>query len=436
MTESQPIEDGETLISVGRIFELGFYAHSIVAIWYHNSGNQTPVWMANRKNPIDDSPGAFRIGEDGNLQVLDVSRNVVWSTTTNVSAGSSGWRSATLLDSGNLVLMDEGSRILWQSFDHPTDTLLPGMILGINLKTGQNRVLSTWRGYPSRDFTFGLDPQAMNQFLIWRGSFPYWRSIYRNGGAWNVIPEGGLNRFNLSFVSNEEEVYFMYSPPYTDNAMTHISARLVMSLSGTLDYMEERNGLFVSASLSGRPNRCEQAICGENSSCNDDRTPLCECLPGFEPNSPMQWSGGNWENGCKSRDLACGTADEFFSFRFGTSGWGNGVITLTTVDECKASCVRRCECKAYSHNEVEGNGTVTCWSWDGGVEGLLEQQDGEQYYIRLRPQEVGEFACSGSLSSLLLVIFTFLRSHPMKSKPMSPAHFVWLEKPQLHDLGI
>ncbi|XVF86604.1 hypothetical protein PTKIN_Ptkin18bG0055700 [Pterospermum kingtungense] len=58
--------------------------------------------------------------------------------------------SAILEDSGNFVLHQlnsDGSikQVLWQSFDHPTDTLLPGMKLGINSKTGLNWSLTSWR---------------------------------------------------------------------------------------------------------------------------------------------------------------------------------------------------------------------------------------------------------------------------------------------------
>ena len=43
----------------------------------------------------------------------------------------------TLLDIGNLVVREVNSdgsirSSLWESFDHPTDTLLPGMKLGVN----------------------------------------------------------------------------------------------------------------------------------------------------------------------------------------------------------------------------------------------------------------------------------------------------------------
>ncbi|KAK0598937.1 hypothetical protein LWI29_000892 [Acer saccharum] len=55
-------------------------------------------------------------------------------------------------DDGNFVLKKSADdstggvteQILWQSFDSPTDCFLPGMKLGINLKTGQNWSLTSW----------------------------------------------------------------------------------------------------------------------------------------------------------------------------------------------------------------------------------------------------------------------------------------------------
>lgn len=57
---------------------------------------------------------------------------------------------AQLLDSGNLVLKDQNNgtsreSYQWQSFDHPSDTLLPGMKLGWDLNSGQERYLTSWR---------------------------------------------------------------------------------------------------------------------------------------------------------------------------------------------------------------------------------------------------------------------------------------------------
>ena len=37
--------------------------------------------------------------------------------------------SASMLDSGNFVLFDSSSKIIWKTFDSPTDTILPGQRL-------------------------------------------------------------------------------------------------------------------------------------------------------------------------------------------------------------------------------------------------------------------------------------------------------------------
>lgn len=66
---------------------------------------------------------------------------------------------AQLLDSGNLVLKDQNNgtsreSYQWQSFDHPSDTLLPGMKLGWDLKSGQERYLTSWR--TTKDPSLGI----------------------------------------------------------------------------------------------------------------------------------------------------------------------------------------------------------------------------------------------------------------------------------------
>ncbi|KAL2535601.1 Receptor-like serine/threonine-protein kinase [Forsythia ovata] len=62
------------------------------------------------------------------------SRTNLWETS-NVEKGND----LKLLESGNLVLLNEQGKIVWQSFEFPTDTLLPGM----NLTTQQ--WLTSWK---------------------------------------------------------------------------------------------------------------------------------------------------------------------------------------------------------------------------------------------------------------------------------------------------
>ncbi|MBA0774745.1 hypothetical protein Gotri_009935 [Gossypium trilobum] len=133
------------------------------------------VWVANRDNPLFDKFGILIIDEVGSLKVSHGGGSpFVLSSPARTASNVS----ATLLDSGNFIIRElssDGStkRILWQSFDYPTDTLLPGMKLGINFKTGHNWSLSSWisDAVPANgSFTLGVDPSGASQWIIsWKG---------------------------------------------------------------------------------------------------------------------------------------------------------------------------------------------------------------------------------------------------------------------------
>ena len=59
------IRDGETIVSAGEIFELGFFSpdgtgKQCLGIWYKKS-IQTVVWVANREVPLNDSSGVAKV---------------------------------------------------------------------------------------------------------------------------------------------------------------------------------------------------------------------------------------------------------------------------------------------------------------------------------------------------------------------------------------
>ncbi|KAH9803161.1 hypothetical protein KPL71_001659 [Citrus sinensis] len=162
ITSSHSLSDGRTLVSKDRSFELGFFSpgsskNRYVGIWYKNMPVKTVVWVANRINPINDSSGLLVVNETGNLVLTSQNKSVVWSA--NLSKEVRTPVIFQLLDSGNLVLRGErdgGSETyLWQSFDYPSDTLLPGMKLGWDLKTGLERRITSWKSSddPSRSAT-------------------------------------------------------------------------------------------------------------------------------------------------------------------------------------------------------------------------------------------------------------------------------------------
>ncbi|RVW21904.1 G-type lectin S-receptor-like serine/threonine-protein kinase [Vitis vinifera] len=140
-----------------------------------------------------------------------------------------------LEDSGNLVLRSwsNSSVVLWQSFDHPTDTWLPGGKLGLNKLTKKQQIYSSWSSYDDPapgPFLLKLDPNGTRQyFIMWNGDKHWTCGIWP--GRVSVFGPDMLddNYNNMTYVSNEEENYFTYSV-----TKTSILSRFVMDSSGQL----------------------------------------------------------------------------------------------------------------------------------------------------------------------------------------------------------
>ncbi|XP_048434418.1 G-type lectin S-receptor-like serine/threonine-protein kinase At2g19130 [Pyrus x bretschneideri] len=141
----------QTITSAGGIFELGFFTagnsrNYYVGIWYKTLRPRTVVWVANRNQPASgSSPLTLQLFRNGSLALLEQTKSTIWSTQSMSAVSDSTM--AVLLDNGNLVIRDEldSSAVLWQSFDHPTDTWLPGAKLGYNKLTKEKLVLTPSR---------------------------------------------------------------------------------------------------------------------------------------------------------------------------------------------------------------------------------------------------------------------------------------------------
>ncbi|GKV10172.1 hypothetical protein SLEP1_g21576 [Rubroshorea leprosula] len=227
LERGEQLRYGELLNSSNGLFTLGFLRFneasdkSFLGIWYNGyiSNSEVdvrhePVWIANRNNPIFNGSGILSVNHNGCLQILSGEREFIalYSTRDAIQAR------ATLRSDGNFVLQQLNSDgsvkgDLWQSFDYPTDTLLPGMKLGFNMKTRLNWTLTSMRSHnspASGSFTLGVDPNDTKQLVILRRDDVYWRS-----GPWQRSSSGfphlesfqGLGYY-FSFTQNRYETYF------------------------------------------------------------------------------------------------------------------------------------------------------------------------------------------------------------------------------------
>ncbi|OMO58028.1 S-locus glycoprotein [Corchorus olitorius] len=223
--QGQQLKNGEHLISRNGVFELGFFSprsstNQYLGIWYSKlPHNPEAIWVANPENPISNKSGVFSLESDGKLKITNGKGQEI---VINANQGSSDSNlTATLLDTGNFVLRQVNSdgtegQILWQSFDYPTNNLLPGMKLGMNLKNEENWTLSSWLSNEiprPGAFELGMDPSGAGQLIIWRRGNVYWKSgVWKNGGFKNspeLTKRDDLYQFR--FMSNSEEWYFSFS---------------------------------------------------------------------------------------------------------------------------------------------------------------------------------------------------------------------------------
>nr|XP_048324595.1 G-type lectin S-receptor-like serine/threonine-protein kinase At4g27290 [Ziziphus jujuba var. spinosa] len=176
-------------------------------MWYKNTPDVI-VWVANRNNPLNDSYGTLIITSDGNLLLRNQARNTIWSLNSSMVANNPA---AKLLESGNLVVGDQSKMdnnnnktsdhdtvyYAWQSFDYPTDTILAGMKIGWNFKTGP------WDG-----LRFSASPNTLA----------------------NPI-------FNSTLMSNDEELYYTFQT--ISNA---VATRVKIDHLGSIDLFILHNG--------------------------------------------------------------------------------------------------------------------------------------------------------------------------------------------------
>ena len=120
--------DSISLLSRNHIFAAGFkpagapgaYAFGI---WYAAiTDNSTVVWLANRDRLVDTN-SSMALTQEGNMVLSTSDVTIVWATNTS----DKGVKKAVLQENGSLALLSasRGGSSVWQSFDHPTDTLLP-----------------------------------------------------------------------------------------------------------------------------------------------------------------------------------------------------------------------------------------------------------------------------------------------------------------------
>ncbi|XP_069152231.1 G-type lectin S-receptor-like serine/threonine-protein kinase SD1-29 isoform X2 [Solanum lycopersicum] len=405
LTQSQQLSLNQTLVSAGNIFELGFFSPSnpsrlYLGIWFKGIPGQRIVWVANRENPL--TAAILKIGGDGNLRIMDSNiQNIVWSTNVAVESSCTV---AVLTDEGRFILKDNVSgSSLWDSFNYPCDTLLSGMVIGYNTRTGVKLALSSWQAEddPSPGkFIAGLSVDMPPQGFIWTSySRPYWRGGPWDGGSFIGIrdPDKGYAS-GINIVSDKHQGTAILS--FNTFINSHVTI-VVLKPSGLLQimYWEEESNVW-KVTWEGPDNPCDvYGACGPYSVCDKNKSPVCDCLRGFVPKSTDEWIRGNWTGGCVRRTkLLCEIStsdiapkesknDKFLKLReMKLPDYYTYLYDQNGIQNCEKWCLNNCSCAAYAYPDG-----INCMVWTSELIDVQQfPYNGANLFLRLAYSELDE----------------------------------------------
>ncbi|XP_074575710.1 G-type lectin S-receptor-like serine/threonine-protein kinase SD2-5 [Curcuma longa] len=322
-------------------------------------GNAHPqvVWSANRATPVG-ANATLHLTDLGDLVLAHANGTVVWSTGT-ASRSVAGMNISL---SGNLVLFDQSGAPVWQSFEHPTDTLVLGQTLKEGQKLDANVSITNWSKGPVyltvlSDGLYAFIASTPPQYY-------YQHTVDGNKSAktpsYVKYTNGSLDLFTL-FATPGTPDKTISLPPASSSVQF-----MRLEYDGHLRVYEWTwiQGWQVTADVLALDVCAYPMVCGEYGICSNGQ---CSCPAGesgsssyFKPIDDRRINLGCslvTPLSCQSmQDHQLLTVDDvsYFSFKI------SGAAAFEKIDEasCKQTCLNNCSCKAalfqYSESVSDG----------------------------------------------------------------------------------
>lgn len=344
-----PTGQNTAWLSPSGLFAFGFYQQPnnkgyAVGIFLAGSVPEKKtvvIWTAKRDDPPVPTTARL-LFTSGRLILQTTVRDVpIIDSTEDVAR-------ASMFDSGNFVLYNSAQDIIWESFEHPTTTILQGQQLSAgstlyssvsdtDQSTGSFRLAMQRDGnlvaYPTLPYTDGT----------W---YAYWApntagdnvSLHLdNDGRLYLVNSTGFDMKNISkggYDSTNETIYLMSIDP--DGIFRVYSYKL------------NQDGKRSSVIYESSADRCSpKGLCGINSYCvANDQGPDCKCLPGF-----IKVKEGNFSAGCE-RDFSMQSCNSNYQYTIRAvpnTDWEEtsySLLSVLTQEDCEAACLEDCACEA------------------------------------------------------------------------------------------
>ncbi|XP_078170290.1 G-type lectin S-receptor-like serine/threonine-protein kinase At4g27290 [Carex rostrata] len=402
LLSAQNLTDGETLVSQKSVFKLGFFSlgsssNRFVGVWFTVSPD-TVVWVANRDSPLNNTFGTLTLNKRGLILLYDSTGRTVWSSSSNSSSDANDFSPILELnDSGNLILKDQiSNNIIWQSFDYPTNTLLSGMKVRKNFRTGFETYLSSWKSSndPSEgNYRFIWDTEGAPEIIVLDRSQIIGRTGIWNGKFFSGVPQmlsyNYQNIFNFIVVWNQDEVSYGF-----EATSTSTMSRLVLHESGIIQRFlwDQPHQSWIGYPMAGRDECSQYARCGPFGICQINDKQACSCLRGFEPLTPMEGNMRNTSGGCKRMlPLGCSAnSDGFYEIQGVMLPYSHNatIDAIISVTECRSKCLMNCSCMAYAPLDIMRQGSG-CVMWQTVLTDTKYIDGGQVLYVKVPKSELG-----------------------------------------------
>ncbi|KAJ8634221.1 hypothetical protein MRB53_027557 [Persea americana] len=281
-------------------FAFGFYEEGRgfrVGIWLSDTSSKSNkivvVWTANRDDLPVSANATLVLTHEGELvlKTQDGEAQLIKQLSTSII------HHASMDDNGNFLLYSSDSKIIWQSFDYPTDTILGGQNVSCSLHSGTS-VIDHSRGKFVLDFDgYTL---ALRRDLDPRDDIDiYWTShgYDGDGGHFKLILD---DHGRMSLVTEKGEIMETFTDGWPLGKENPVIYRATLDSDGMFrlySHSIQENGSFAKEVVKWKEpkDKClVKGICGFNSYCKlvGDQTD-CICLPGFNyTNNPSDRSAG------------------------------------------------------------------------------------------------------------------------------------------------
>ncbi|KAG5597335.1 hypothetical protein H5410_038567 [Solanum commersonii] len=393
--------------NAGSLFLCGFYCNYNVTecllgiLLYHIKHNKENdvinkpqlVWSANRNHPVKFN-ATLQLGHDGNLVLTDSDGTLVWSTNTTGKSVSG----LNLTEMGNLVLFDKRKRTIWQSFDHPTDCLLPGQ----NLVSGRKLIASVSATNHSQGL---LALSVLNgSWAAYTDTVPpqyyYYSSPFADSSYYSF---DGQSFTALHYPTNSTTQFMKIGP----------DGHLKVYQWSVVDWNEVSDILSPYVENCGYP-----MVCGSYSICTNNGQ--CTCPP--QENFFRPFSERKPDLGCSQlTSIYCNSSQyhsfvelkntTYFSFYIDQELNSSRLwLGQTKLEDCKRACLSNCSCKAAVFEYG--------WNWTGRenclllneVFSLTDSEEGRGKTVFLKVQNTSE----AQTRSLIIPLPGGKKSRPFK----------------------